>query len=187
MKLLNYIASLMFILMISTAATAQEFQKNTDVLNFGIGFGSSLYNGGYNMFLPPLSISYEKGILDGLIDGNASIGVGGYAGITGSKYNSRSYYTDYSIKYTHFIIGARGTFHYYMIDNLDAYAGVMLGANFVSVSTSGNLPIGYSHSNGGLIGSFFLGGRYYLTPEWAGFLELGYGVSYINLGAAYRF
>ena len=168
-------------------AQAQEFQKNTDVLNFGLGFGSALYASGYNMTLPPLSVSYEKGIVDGLIDGNGAIGVGGYFGITGSKDSYRDYNYNYTSKYTYFVLGARGAFHYHFVDNLDAYAGLMLGINVISSSVSGDTPVNYSASNGGFTGSFFLGGRYYFNPQWAAMLELGYGVSYINLGVAYRF
>ena len=40
-------------------------------------------------------------------------------------------------------------------------------------------------SNLGL--SVFVGGRYHFTDNLAGFVELGYGVAYLNLGLAYQF
>ena len=187
MKLVKLCIASVLAISLNLTAQAQEFQKNSDVLNFGIGFGSALYGSGFNMTLPPISVSYEKGIVDGLIDGNGSIGVGGYAGIAGSKYSYHGFYHDYTTRYTYFVLGARGAFHYHFLNNLDAYAGLMLGFNVVSSTVSGNTPVNYSASDGGFTGSFFVGGRYYFNPQWAAMLEFGYGVSFVNIGVAYRF
>jgi len=48
----------------------------------------------------------------------------------------------------------------------------------------GNL---YSASAGGVAYSWFIGGRYYFSDKFAGMLELGYGITYLNLGIALKF
>jgi hypothetical protein len=37
------------------------------------------------------------------------------------------------------------------------------------------------------VSSFFVGGRYYFSEFFAAMLELGYGVSYLNIGVALKF
>lgn len=44
----------------------------------------------------------------------------------------------------------------------------------------------YSSSVSGFTGSWFLGGRYYFTDNFAGLLELGYGIAYLNIGVALK-
>ena len=166
-------------------AGAQDvFRKGDLVFNAGIGLNSSLYSGsGYKTTLPPLSVSGEYGITENMIGGNnGSIGVGGYLGFTGSRYEPVA---GYGAKYTSFILGARGAFHYQLVSNLDTYAGAMLGYNVVSSKVFGTGPA-FSASASGFTFSLFLGARYWFTPNVGAFAELGYGVSNINLGVAFR-
>ncbi len=85
-------------------------------------------------------------------------------------------------KYNKFIIGPRGYLHYSFLNNLDTYAGLMLGLDFVSWG-SGNTDYNATDFAWGL----FIGGRYYFTDNLAGMLELGYGATYANIGIAYKF
>lgn len=62
--------------------------KGEQVVKLGIGIGSYYGGDGYSSSVPPISASYEKGILEGLLGGKASIGVGGYLGYSANKWES---------------------------------------------------------------------------------------------------
>jgi len=162
----------------SWGASAQDeaFNKGDKVVHVGIGLGNFISYSGYSIKVPPISGSFEYGILD-LFDGRGAVGVGGYLGYTsfGNKVNSKWTVSD-------LIIGPRGTFHYQFVDKLDTYAGLMVGYDIVS----------YSHTDSDLSGSgfyptFFAGARYYLIDNFAVWGEVGYGVSPLQLGVAYKF
>jgi hypothetical protein len=139
--------------------------------------------GQYGPDYPPVSASFEMGIKDGVLD-EGSIGVGGYVGFSRYKWE----YLGWGWNYTNFILGARGVFHYPFMDKLDTYAGLMLGFRVVSSKEFGDAVFryNYSSSSSGLVTSAFVGGRYYFSDNLAAMLELGYGISYINLGIALK-
>jgi hypothetical protein len=164
--------------------TAQEstFNLGDKVINLGIGLGGSLYNGTYyKTTFPPVSISFEKAIKDQILE-KGVIGVGGMLGYSAHKWE----YAGYGWKYTNFIIGARGSFHYPLVDKLDTYAGLIIGYNIATTKEFGT-PIGFEPSStGGLVASGFIGARYYFATKIAAFAELGYGISYLNIGIAFK-
>jgi hypothetical protein len=172
-----------------TQLLAQEstFKQGDKVLNLGIGLGSTLYTGSYyKIGVPPISASLEVGVADGILD-KGSIGVGGYLGYSSHKWESTYLNVAYGTKYTNIILGVRGVFHYPLVDKLDTYTGLLLGYNISSVKDYGNYS-GYVHASaGGVAYSWFIGGRYYFTDKFAGMLELGYGITYLNLGVALKF
>lgn len=119
-----------------------------------------------------------------------TLGVGGYLGFAGSKYEQ--FYSGYGIygwRYNYTVIGARGTVHYPFVDKLDTYAGVMLGFNIVSYKEIGDRPpglgVGSAQSSSPSI-SPYVGGRYYFTENFAGMAEIGYGIAYLNIGIALK-
>lgn len=161
------------------------FVRGDNVLNLTVGFGNSLYSGGgYSNTTPAIAASYEVGVIDDVFDAYSSIGVGGYLGYTGSEF---TYGPGYGWNYSSFIIGARGSLHYQVIDQLDSYTGLMLGYNIVSTKNFGTGVYNTSASGSKLLLAWYLGGRYYFTERLAGLLELGFGVAYINLGLAIKF
>ena len=175
--------TLALVFLFATSVKAQMFEEGDKVINLGIGFGSTYYTGIlHSMVIPPLSASFEMGIKDGVLD-EGSIGVGGYVGF--SRY--RWEYFDWGYNLTNFILGGRGVFHYPLIDDLDTYAGALLGFRIVTDSEFGT-PGGYNYNDtsGGLVLSFYVGGRYYFADNLAAMMELGYGISYINLGIAFK-
>ena len=169
------------------SANAQVVAKGDKVLNLGVGLGTALYTGsGYTGTVPPISGSLEVVIKDDLFDGKGAIGVGGYLGYASYKWKYSGY--DYGWKYSNVIIGPRGYLHYNLLDKLDTYAGLMIGYNIVSSSSYGSYAYGgnYSASAGGVIFSGFVGARYFFNDKIAGFLELGSGIAYANLGVAIK-
>jgi hypothetical protein len=170
-----------------TQMLAQEstFSKGDKVLNLGIGFGSGFYSGTYyKTSVPPISASFEVGVKDGVID-KGSIGVGGYFAYASHKWE----YSGWGWKYTDLIIGARGTFHYPLVNKLDTYTGLVLGYHVASSKEFGNSIPGYDYSAsaGGMIYSWFVGGRYYFSEKFGAMAELGVGIVYLNLGVALKF
>ncbi len=169
-------------------AKAQDnyFKKDDLVVNLGIGLGSALYSGSYyKSSIPPVSISIEKGIVDNVLE-KGVIGIGGYLGYSAYKWEYTYAADSYGWKYSNIIIGARGNFHYPFLDKLDTYAGVLIGYNIVSTKEFG-VDLGgynYSASSGGIIWSGYVGGRYYFSDKFAAMLELGAGITYLNLGIA---
>jgi hypothetical protein len=175
---------LVAVLALQISAQESTFNKGDKVLNLGIGLGNALYGSGYTSKMIPLSASFEVGVADGIAD-KGTIGVGGYVGYSGAKWE----YLGWGYKFTNFIIGARGTFHYPLAEKLDTYGGLLLGYNSVSTKDIGNVDPLYNFSweDSGLVYSLFLGGRYYFTDNVAGFAELGSGISYLTIGAAFKF
>lgn len=170
------------------AAQAQsEFNKGQLVGNLGIGLGT--YTSG-NYSFPPLSVSADYGIVDGLLEGKASIGLGGYLGYYGYK---TVIWNDFGHRFSNVTLAARGTFHYTFVPKLDTYAGLMLGYNIATHSyygngtLSGELNSGTNVANSGVFPALFLGARYFFTPKFGAFAEVGYGISALELGITCRF
>ena len=165
--------------------TAQEslFNVGDKVVNLGIGFGSTLYVGSfYSSTVPPVSISFEKGFKDGILE-KGTIGIGGYLGYSSYKWESFGW----GWKYTNIILGARGNFHYPLVDKLDTYAGLLLGYRISTSKEFGTTAGIEPSSGGGVVFNPYIGGRYYFTDKFAGMAELGYGISYLNIGIALKF
>lgn len=167
------------------SAQDPTFLKGDKVLNIGLGLGSTLYSGSfYSSQIPPISASLEFGIVDEIAE-KGVIGVGPYIGYSSYKYE----YLGWGWKYSNIIIGARGSFHYPLVNKLDTYAGILLGYNISSSKEFGDPGSGfedYTASSGGLVYSGFIGGRYYFTDAFAAMLELGYGIAYLNIGVALK-
>jgi hypothetical protein len=164
-------------------AQTPTFEKGDKVLNLGIGFGG-YGTWGYKVSLPPVSASFEVGVKDGVLD-KGTIGIGGY--LAYASYKQRDYYGDSYWSFSRMVIGARGTFHYPFIDKLDTYGGLMLGFNNNTWKWHGSGSSGIDSGGTGLGFSLFAGGRYYFSNNLAVMGELGYGISYLNLGIALKF
>ena len=182
----NLIFVIAFICLTTGAIAQDTFTKGDKILNLGIGFGSTLYTGSsYTSKVPPISASFEVGVKDKLFDDKSSLGIGGYLGYTGAKWE----YDNWGWKYSSIILGVRGVLHYKLIDKFDTYTGIMLGYNIVSSKEFGTAAFGYDYSSStsGLAYSWFVGGRYFFSPKFAAMVELGYGIAYLNLGVALKF
>lgn len=164
-----FLLSGLFLILVSAANAQDIFRKGTQYVNAGIGLGSYI----------PVEVSYERSILDGLIKGqNGAIGVGAYLGYYGN--------TESDWRYNHYVIGARGAFHYQLIPKLDTYGGLMLGYNAASVKW-----VGEGESLGAATGSvfdfsLFVGGRYFFKPNLGVYGELGYGIAYLSVGVTLK-
>lgn len=166
------------------AAQEPTFEKGDRVANFALGLGSTLYSGTYyKSQIPPISASLEYGIVDNILD-KGVVGVGPYVGFSSYKYE----YSNWGYKYSNLIIGAKGNFHYPLADKLDTYTGLILGYNIRNSKEFGTAwGYDYSASSGGIVASWFIGGRYYFQDNLAVMAELGYGIAYLNIGVSLKF
>ncbi len=182
-------ATLILALFLFTGLMAQNpiFLKGDKVVNVGIGIGSTLYASSYyHTKIPPISGSFELGFMDGVLE-KGSIGLGGYLGLSAAKWESPYLGGSYGWNYTNFILGARGAFHYPLIEKFDTYAGVLLGYNIVSSKYFGDpsWSVG-SAATSSVVYAGFVGGRYYFSEKIGAMVELGYGIAYLNLGIALK-
>ncbi|MBN2805984.1 MAG: hypothetical protein JXR22_04945 [Prolixibacteraceae bacterium] len=146
---------LLTVLLFSLAlAQAQDpmFLKDDKLLNLGVGIN----------YYPTISASLDYCITDGIAE-KGSIGVGPYVGL------------GIWSKWTYLSAGARGTFHYPIIEDLDTYAGLGVGFNLARSSY-------WSASSFHLVPAFFIGANYPVTDKIIAFGELGSGVSYLTVG-----
>ena len=164
---------------------AQEpvFEKGAMVLNLGVGIGSSVYSDTYyQVTIPPVSASLEFGIADHILE-KGVIGVAGYLGFLSYKYE----FSNSGWEASNFIIGARGNFHYPLVERLDTYTGFFLGCGIVSTENFGPDDIDYNKPSTGVQWAWFIGGRYYFSDRIAAMIELGYGITYVNFGISWKF
>lgn len=168
------------------AAQAQStFTKGTTTANLGLGIGGTLFDKDFSVLLPPLSVGIDYSVASGLFDGNGSIGVGGYLGAEVYRYKG----FDSSV-WSQTLVGPRGSLHYQFVDKLDTYFSLMLGVNIISwnynMKVADNAIKDKDTSARFGWGAHF-GTRYYLSDRWAVMGEFGYGLTFLTLGATYRF
>ncbi|MCA6364801.1 MAG: hypothetical protein IM638_17335 [Bacteroidetes bacterium] len=173
-------------------AQASPYEVGTNVVSLGVGVGSSW---GFNSArqTPAFNLQYERGIAQ---LGPGVLSLGGYLGYKGFSYRynyPNGFYYEQNWRYT--IFGVRAAWHLQELDGLnlekwDLYGGIMIGFNNVGYTYKDNDPaFDYSSNNyGSSVGwSSFLGARYFLSEKFALQGELGYGISYLSVGLAYKF
>ena len=178
-------------IVLTSSAFAQDIFKQGDlVLNAGVGFGNTVRSESYlKTTVPPVSVSLEYCIKDNLFDDKSSIGVGLYAGYFSQKWKNGAFgsfgaFDNLDLKYSDFIIGARGALHYQFVEKLDTYAGATLGYDIVSASGDYG---DFSASSSAITAGVFVGARYYLSDKFAVNAELGYDIAILTVGVSYKF
>jgi hypothetical protein len=168
--------------LIMVNAQTPTFQKGDKVFNLGIGF-SGYSPSGYQVKTPSVSASFEVGIRDKVLD-RGSIGIGGYIGYTGYNENSNYSGSDYWTVNRVFV-GARGVFHYPLVNKLDTYGGLALGVNLRTWKWNGPVNETDHPSRKPFGGDLFLGARYYFSDKFAAMMELSLG-TYLTLGISLK-
>jgi hypothetical protein len=173
------------LLSLTTSTKAQLFDQGDIVLSFGLGLGATYYvhGWGYKTTVPPIFVAGDYCLREDLGPGN--LGVGAYMGYSAYKYE---YYDDWGWKYNTLIIGARGTYHFVdLVDKLDLYGGIMLGAEIVSSKEFGDYyGDDYNANSGGVAYDVFGGARYYFSDSFGVMGELGYGISWLKIGVSLK-
>jgi hypothetical protein len=162
------------------------YDQNAKVAQFGIGIGGI---GGFygSSSLPVLSAGLDFGV-------HEFVSVGGLVGYSTSKFESPIFIAGnpnaYSWRYSYITIAARGSYHAPLdVKNTDLYGGVGLGYTIVSSKYEGPAQTGLFIAGASGSYMFFgihVGGRYYFSPNFAAFAELGYGFGILNVGVALK-
>lgn len=185
------------LLLIFTTAQSQgdPFAKGSSAINLGIGLGNTIYTGaGYTMGWPTITASYEYGIVTVPMGSSLKgiVSVGGLVGFGGSKYDYSHAAWGYDVKTNFFIVAARGNYHFIFHDKFDPYAGIILGYYFgnSNVTYSSGYPSylpNYSANDNSFYGGAYAGARWFFTPAFAVFSELGWNVAVFTIGATFKF
>ncbi len=167
---------------LSIGLSAQTYSEGDNLVNIGFGLGATFVTG--SSTIPPLSASFEHGFTD-------KISAGGLIGYSGSKEEFAAFGGTWTYKYSYIIVGARGSYHFFSTDQIDAYGGAFLGYNIgnskVTYDGTGNNLIQPAAANvGGVAYGLHVGGRYYFSDSFGAFGELGYGISYLTLGVTMK-
>jgi hypothetical protein len=163
--------------------TAQTFENGASYFHAGIGILSPYTYSGAKMGIPPVHVSFEKGVTE-------NIGVGALVGYTSAKYES-SFLTDsYSWNFSYALIGARGAYHFTNFDKADLYLGGMLGYNIAKAkfeSTDPDLAQYVTEPKvGGVVFGGFLGARKSVTDNLTLFGEVGYNIAWLSVGVCFN-
>lgn len=191
MKRVKNIVSVFALVVIpSIVGYAQQLQRGDNLIGFGFGVGSSLGNFKSSASTPGICLQYEMGYLN--LDGPGVLSLGGYLGHKSFSYGGYNGAYTYSQKWSYTIIGFRAAYHYNgltELKQLDPYGGLMLSydaVNYTYTAENGIIdPSGHYSSGLGLSG--YLGGRWFFNNNIAAFMELGFGVSNLTIGACYKF
>ncbi len=173
--------------------TTETFAKKDNVLGFGFGIGGVYGITSVSSQSPVFGVQYDRGIIE--LGFGGVIGVGGFMGYKSIVDKYDDFTGTYKDKYSILIFGARGTFHYdlFRVKNLDTYAGSMIA--FHSVGHKRDYPNNYPSYYGpgrkspgsAAYASIFAGAKYYFAPQVAAYAEVGYGVSWLTMGIAFKF
>jgi hypothetical protein len=143
-------------------------------LTTGMGFGSNLSVNGSSMTLPPISVSLDIAILKQLT-------IGPYLAVAQTAGNDDA------------ILGGRATYHFIVPSKLfGVYVGGMLGYDKYDNNIADEVD--YNNRYGTLATakqrqaaySAFVGGDLNLSQHVQFFTELGYGITYVNLGFSFK-
>lgn len=156
------------------------------------------YNTKFDCVMIPLQVSYERCVADNLIDGNASIGVGGNISY-GTRAKSTTRTDEYNIKYKSkcryncLDVAAFCNFHYQFVDKLDTYVGMQIGGGTgfwkAKEKIDGEKVAKATGSSADVVWGMYLGARYYVADSFSIYSELGGGIhtSIFKVGVSYRF
>jgi hypothetical protein len=163
---------------------ARGLQTNRVFINTGAGYG---FFGGYNIGIPPVSLS-----MDIKISNVVPITIGATGIFSTWEYTTGNSPYTVSVTYMNIGIGSRAMYHFNFARNLDTYIGFTLGYVIQSASiiygsgyTSGNRPVYGSQS-------FFLYGgnmgiRYFFTKGFGVYFEGGYsGLQFASAGLSIK-
>jgi hypothetical protein len=178
------------IVLTGMAGFTQAFEKGSQAINLGIGFGNMYYSGSqYYGFFPSVSGSYEYGIVEVPMGSKLTgvVSVGGYMGWSASNYKQN--WDDYYYRYNTYIFAVRGNYHFIFHDKFDPYAGVWFGGriNAGHWKGNGNHPDDWEPAKSGVAGGAYVGARWFFNDHIAVYSEMGYMISVFNVGVTFKF
>jgi hypothetical protein len=162
-----------------TQKSDNPMEQGSWIIGFGVGPGTHVFGNGFG-FGPGIKIFVENGTWQ-LGPGVLSLG-----GDIGFSFFSYKWGLGYHESWVNYMFGARGAYHYgWDVKGLDTYAGIPLGIGF-SVHSRDNY-VGYKGYQAvfpylGL----FVGTSYFFNDHIGINGELGWNVTYANLGMVFK-
>lgn len=192
----------LLVAMVCTVSAQNNAKFNKGDLAFNLNYGIGAFtSGGFNdnILQHSFGVSGEYGIMDGMINGKGSIGVGGQLGF---GFGSKDFY-GVDVKATRIRIATRGVFHYQFTPAFDTYGGISFC--FVDIDKYKIEDASYSFSEDDY--SFevksedleeketnfiepraFVGARYMLSDSFGLNLETSWDrFAFISFGATFKF
>jgi hypothetical protein len=149
------------------------------ILGVGMGPATHFFGNGYG-FGPGLKVFFENGTWQ-LGPGILSLG-----GDVGFSYFSENYLDAGRESWINFMFGARSAYHYgWGVAGLDTYGGIPLGIGF-SAYTHNNVEGYRGHQGVFPYVGIFLGTSYFFNDTFGINGEVGYNVTYANLGVVFK-
>jgi hypothetical protein len=173
---------------------AEAFKIGENRASFGVGLGWKNKDSRSNsVHFPSPNALIERGILPFKNFGFLSVGAqfGFHYGFHNGISNIHGVDLKQSWTEVYFVPRVALYFHeiFYEDDfpkNIDLYGGLGLGINFLSHRISPD--VGIEDNSGFELGyNFFVGGRYYFKKHASIFAEIGYGLSFLNVGITIRY
>ena len=185
----KFVLVVAMVVLTGMAGFSQVFEKGSQAINLGLGVGNTNYWGSYySGFLPSFSASYEYGIVEVPMGSELTgvVSVGGYMGVSLSKYNNNWSNDDYYLT-SNFVLAVRGNYHFVFHDQFDPYAGIILGVDIQSQKWKGdgNDP-NVDYAETGPFGGAYAGARWFFSDNFAVFAELGWQVSVLTAGVTFK-
>ncbi|MCX7727997.1 MAG: hypothetical protein N2203_00855 [Bacteroidia bacterium] len=176
---------------------AQVFSKGSGILNLGIGLGGYVRYWGHGYSSTPyFNAAFDYGVYQFENEQKLSVGVGGFIGyksvwyewITTWRDKNGNWHIDQPVKstWTYTYIGFRPSLNYSFNDKAMVYSALNIGYSILNHRYSD--PTYYSSTSyGSSLGwGLLVGGRYFFSNSFAVFGEIGWGMSYLNLGVSFK-
>ena len=185
---------------VSTMATAQ-IQKSQSIVGITIGLGNLYYGNTYDNTTPPIMLSYEYGHQRNAFGvGGLDIGIGGCIGYTGAYSRTQYGKATLNSRVNECIVAFKASGHYNLFDipKLDTYASVLMGWGIAenrntwegdpeTIAIAKSLGWENQDRVGGPFFGILAGARYWLTDNFGGNIEIGYGPAVLNIGCCVTF
>lgn len=188
------------VLMVATcfvvyASQAQDMKTGNNFLSVGIG-PSAGYWGTYSGGTPAFRLAFDHGLKE---VGPGTITLGGALGFF-NKYYKSTYWDqhgnihNYKWSYNYISAVVRGGYYYNLaeadIPDMNVYGGLGMGILYLSFKDTYDGPYdGYSATNlsgTDFLFNFYLGANYFFNSKTAVYLEFGYDISYVTIGATFK-
>ncbi len=173
-------------LIMALTSFGQGYAEGDNVVGLGVGLGNTFISPGASTKVPPLQLYYEAGITDHL-------SVGGVLGFTSTSASVTQFGYSYKYNYNYTLIGLRGAYHFgYLlgtVDNFDLYGCLTMGYVILGSkreSSAGAPNYSNTVNNGGFHIGVYAGMRYYFNESIGVFGELGYNISVVQVGVAFK-
>jgi len=158
------------------------------VLGLLVSTGNAQYVKGCNLLGPRVGL--------GVNGSGIALGAGYEYGVTneisvGGLFDYYSWSEYAWAKGTYIIIGPQGNYHFGNLfkwdSKVDPFAGLVLAYESISWDLSNPYIPGWTGSSGGLVLGGQIGIRYFVSPNLALYGQLGFGITYLNIGVDFKF